>query len=111
MSDIDEFIAEALRSAVDPVAHARYGTQIHAMVEQGRKWLRQHPNTNPKVQFNYPPDMMLIGSLEAGIENGRITLNHEGCALVNAMETGMEGELTCFMLRVAMELVNDTRGS
>lgn len=104
---VEEFLARAAASFADPEIQAQYVAQIMTMVKQAKAWSVAHPEANPSILFNYPPDVLVIASVEAAITDDRVRVNPEGRELLSAMSAGFpeEREPTCFMVRMAMILL------
>lgn len=84
---------------------AQYVAQIEGMSKRAYRWVQEHPEAKPLVQFNWPPRCMLIAPLSVAIEKHYMTVNEDGKAMLAAACAGIEEELepTAFMARMAVE--------
>lgn len=105
---MDEFQKRAKTAAQSPAMQAAYVEQIKKMIRQARAWRRAHPQANPKIQFNFPPNTLVAIPLAGALEHGFMSVNDEGRELIAAMWAGMEErkEPTPGMIRCVMKLID-----
>lgn len=82
-----------------------YIQQIEKMAQNAQAWRDANPTRKAMVQFNYPPQVMLVAPISAAIENKMVSVNDAGRDLVNALwPQNVESEPSVFMVRMALEL-------
>jgi hypothetical protein len=82
----------------------QYGWQVKAMARRAKEWRAGNPTKDAKVQFNYPREVAVIGSISDAIKTGYVTTNDAGLELVKALGPWRcENEPTVFMVRFALE--------
>jgi hypothetical protein len=79
------------------------------MASRARLWMSRHPDSNASVQFNYPPDVSVIGSMSECLELGVVTCNDAGREMLKYMGAMEEGELapTILMVRTAIDMMDE----
>lgn len=85
----------------------KYCNQIRQMALQGRAWRDAHLQTNAKVQFNWPREMMLAASPQCALETHFITVDAPGREWLDAIMKGLEEEVTAFQVRCAFNLMDN----
>jgi hypothetical protein len=83
-----------------------YMGQIRAMQAAGRAWVKSHPKAAPMVQFNYPQNIGVIGTLAEALEKGIVSANEDGRELLRAMGAfeDIPTQPTVIMCRVALDV-------
>jgi hypothetical protein len=84
-------------------AAQQYESRVLAMAERARTWRENNPDRVAKVQFNFPPQVCLIATINDAIEHGYVTTNEAGAELVQALRAPGEDEPTVLMVRIALE--------
>lgn len=86
-----------------------YMQAIEKMVRMILDWKAEHQSEETLIQFNYQNKVMVIGTIQDGIEKNFISVNENGRKLIDKMRAELDQEPTCFMLGVAMDLVEQQK--
>lgn len=86
-------------------AESGYVQAIQETARRAREWVREHPQAQPKIQFNYPHDVAVLAAIDDAKCSGLISTNEDGDKLLAALVDGIpyERQPTILMLRVALE--------
>jgi hypothetical protein len=86
-----------------------YFDKIRALSRKARQFLQENPESDAKVQFNFPHDVMVIGVMSDAKTAKFISYNDDGKRMLEAMGAFKEGQdqPTVFMVRAAIEYMSE----
>lgn len=64
---------------------AEYQFQLGRMLMNYQHWQLTHPEANPKIQFNFPPNTAVIALISDAIRCHMVSCNGDGLALIKAL--------------------------
>lgn len=77
---------EAADLAKDPeMRSAAYACQITSMIMKGKRWVKEHPGADVKIQFNVSPRVFLVQSISEAVKNHAVSANPTGLELLKAL--------------------------
>jgi len=87
-----------------PEAQKDYVAQIQGMIHNRNAWRAAHPGADVRIQFNYPPKVMMICTVPEALSQHYISANADGLELLKALwPWGGRDEPTALMARIAIE--------
>lgn len=88
----------------EAIAGVRYGEQLEKMADNARAWRAANPEREVKVQFNYPPGVVVIQSISEAVKKSTVSANEAGLELLKALWPWDDrSEPTVLMVRVVLE--------
>jgi hypothetical protein len=88
-----------------------YAAQIQKMITLAREWVDANPQATPKISWNYPQGVMVIGLMQDAMEKKLVSCNDDGRRLLEHIGA-FDPSVSCpsvSMCRFAMELFDDER--
>lgn len=81
-----------------------YLDQIKTMSQRAAQWVKDHPDREVKVQFNYTPKVFLVAAISDAINNHWISTNDAGLELIKSLwRWDVRSEPTAMMVKIALE--------
>lgn len=68
-----------------PTNAQRYEAQTQSMLAAAKQWRAEHPDSNPIIQWNFPSNVAVIGTISDGIEHHFVNTNEDGLSLIKAL--------------------------
>lgn len=84
-----------------PKMPAKYYAQIKEMSARARAWMKEHAGSDPKVQFNYPPNVGLIATITDARREGLVIADEAGKALLDELCRDFT-ESSVYMVQMAL---------
>jgi hypothetical protein len=86
-----------------------YAAQVKKLHQLAHEWLKAHPQSNAKIQFNFPKEVGLIATMHDALKNKLVMANPQGMVLLGHMGalTNRPDTPSVFMVRIAIEHMDE----
>lgn len=86
-----------------------YARQLDKMYANAQRWLKEHPDTEVLISWNFPPQVALIAPISDAVKEGFVRTNPAGLELLKALWPTWDDETepTVLMCRVVLEMGHD----
>lgn len=83
---------------------AAYEAQCNTMLANAKAWRAAHPDSQARVQFNFPKTVSIIGCISDALNSKYVSANEQGVELIKALwPWGGRDEPTVLMVRMVLE--------
>lgn len=76
---------KAMRAANNPDMRKLFDEQLDRMCEDVKKWMADHPDSEPMIQYNYQKEVGLIAAFKDAVERKFVMLNEDATAMVTEL--------------------------